>query len=81
MFKNSILKIIGALVLFTVSITVNAASVDFDVYAKANSTSGSGAGLNTGLIYSVGDTITGSVDMLMIYGTQEAYLVGQMLMD
>ncbi len=41
MFKNSILKIIGALALFTVSITVNVASVDFDVYAKANSTSGS----------------------------------------
>ncbi len=63
MFKNSILKIIGALALFTVSITVNAASVDFDVYAKANSTSGSGTGLNTGLIYSVGDSITGSVDV------------------
>ncbi len=63
MFKNSIINTVGALVLFTVSITANAAFVDFDVYAKANSTSGSGTGLNTGLSYSIGDTITGSVDV------------------
>lgn len=43
------------------SVQVQAATVDFDVYALANS-SFDGSGLNTGLTYSTGDTITGSVD-------------------
>ena len=47
-----------ALMLF--STTGNAALVQFDIYAKANSST-SGNGLNTGLTYSTGDTITGAV--------------------
>lgn len=53
-------RLITAALLLTAG-AVQAVPVSFDVYAAANSSSG-GTGLNTGLSFSTGDTISLSVD-------------------
>ncbi len=59
-FKNAI-KFFSTLAVILLSANANSAIVNFDVYAKENSVLG-GVGLNTGLNFSVGDSITGSVN-------------------
>ncbi|WP_198244916.1 hypothetical protein [methane-oxidizing endosymbiont of Gigantopelta aegis] len=55
------IKVFTILIGILFSTVANSALVSFDVYAKANSSSG-GIGLNTGLSFNTGDLITGSVD-------------------
>jgi len=57
-FVSGLLLTIG---LSVASLSANAAVIEFDVYAKENSSTG-GIGLNTGLTYNIGDTISGFVD-------------------
>ena len=50
-----------AIGLMLMTLTANAAVIEFDVDAKANSSTG-GIGLDTGLTYNAGDTISGFVN-------------------
>ena len=56
------LKTLALAAMLALSATTEAASIQFDVFAAANSSSG-GSGLNTGLNYNMGEIISGSVDV------------------